>query len=738
VDKVTGVVKSIIYTNEKNGYTVCEVKTGKQVLTLVGLMPMLIPGETISALGEWTSHTEYGRQFSVKDCQRQPPSEEDEIEKYLSSGFIKGLGPSTAKKIVGRFGADTFQILAREPMRISEIKGITLEKALSFGQAFSEHESMRGIFMLAQRFGISSAYATKIWKKFGLAAEKEIMSNPYRLIEPDIGLGFKACDRIAQGMGIEAGSQFRLKSALHYVLNQSVQNGHTYYPIAALISETSQLTHVDQALVENAFDAMLLESAIHIEKQYPQRVYPDYLFEAERYCARRLSALNCEMACPIRGMDQWLVSYEERNNICLDEQQKAAIHCVLKHGLTVITGGPGTGKTTIIKTLLQIFEEHEAAIMLCAPTGRAAKRVSETSGYEAKTIHRLLEVGYTTGGDERPYFARNEENPLEADVIIVDEASMIDITIMGALLKAILPGTRLILVGDVDQLPSVGPGKVLSDIIDSREVPVVKLDKIFRQSEESMIVLNAHHINHGRQPVLNQEESDFYFISKLDARELVGTLTELCASVIPQRFGFDPLKEIQVLTPMRKGDAGVYHLNAMLQQRLNPPEENKPQKQTGSVCYRLGDRVMQIRNDYSKPWVLHDHRGGWTEGLGVYNGDMGVIMDIDLKAEVITVQFDDMRTCEYAFDSLDDLEHAYAVTVHKSQGSEFPAVIIALFSVPPALVCRNLLYTAVTRAKKLVVLVGSKSILQQMVDNLNERERYSGLKERLCLEKGLP
>ena len=738
MEQINGIVRSIVYANEKNGFTVCEVKSGRSIHMFVGYMPLLMPGESVSALGEWTIHPEYGTRFSVSDCKRQAPSEEDEMERYLAGGFIKGLGPSTAKKIVKHFKAETLMIMQSEPLKLTEIKGISDEKALYFGQAFQEHEAMRGVIMLVQRFGISSGYAVKIWKKFGSSAEKEIRRNPYRLIEPDIGVGFKTCDMIAQGLGIDPGSEFRLKSAIHFALSSSILNGNTYYLKYDLLKEAGSLTGMPEELISNAFDGMLLDSRIHVEKQYPERVYTDYLFEAERYCARRLAALNRDVGInEPANIDELLTQYETKNNISLDENQKSAINCSLKHGISVITGGPGTGKTTIIKALIEIFEEHGIKVMLCAPTGRAAKRISETSGYEAKTVHRLLEVGYAIGKDDTPYFGRNEDNTLETDVIIMDEASMIDIVIMNSLLKAMMPETRLILVGDVDQLPSVGPGKVLADIIECNEMPVVKLDKIFRQSEESMIIANAHRINRGVQPVINEEESDFYFIRKANSRAVVDAVIELCAAIIPEKFGYDSKKDIQVLTPMRKGDAGVYHLNAMLQERLNPYDDGKPQKLSGSIAYRTGDRVMQIRNDYNKPWTLFDEQGRLSEGQGVYNGDMGMIMDVDLKGSVLTVKYDDQRICEYPFDALDDLEHAFAVTVHKSQGGEFPAVVIPLFNVPPLLVYRNLLYTAVTRARKLVVLVGNPSILERMVDNFNERDRYSGLKERLRADNRL-
>lgn len=733
MEQISGIVKSIIFTNESNGYTVCEIRNGRRVHTLVGTMPMLIPGESITAIGEWKTHPEYGLQFAVSQCKRQVPTELEEIERYLASGFIKGLGPSTAGKIVEKFGEDTFAVLQSEPLRLTEIKGISAEKALAFGQAFAEHESMRGMVMLVQKFGISTLYAAKIWKKFGESAEREILENPYRLMDPDIGLNFKTCDSIAMGLGIDPCSQFRLKSAIWHVLTRSAQNGHTYYPKEDLIREAQNLAKVPEELLQNAFDALLMESAIHVERQHPDRVYIHQLFQAERYCARRLTSFKTFRDDSLAyDIERWLSEYEKKNRIVLDENQKAAINTALRNGVAVITGGPGTGKTTIIKALIEIFQEHGVKVLLCAPTGRAAKRISETSGYEAKTVHRLLEVAYEIGQQERIYFSRNEENPLDADAIIMDEASMIDIIIMSALLKAMKPGTRLILVGDADQLPSVGPGKVLSDIIESGAVPVVKLDRIFRQSEKSMIIVNAHRINRGLQPIFSDDEGDFFFIPKPNPRETVKAVLELCARHIPERFGYDFIRDIQVLTPMRKGDAGVTNLNAVLQQMFNPPSEAKPEKLSGGVAYRVGDRVMQIKNDYNKIWTQVDKKGNLEEGLGVYNGDTGIITDVDLKNQVLTVKYDDQRLCEYTFDSLDDLEHAYAVTVHKSQGSEFPAVVIPLVNVPRMLVYRNLLYTAITRAKKLVVIVGDPEILRRMIGNTDERERYSALKERLC------
>lgn len=730
--QISGVIKSIRYTNEKNGYTVCEVESEQKLVTMVGIMPLLSVGEYVTAKGKYVTHPTYGRQFEVESCERKKPSKEDEIMDYLSSGFIRGLGPATAKKIVETFKDKTFEIFEKEPYRLSEIKGISPQKALFFGQAFIEHEHIRNIVMFLNKFNISSGYAAKVWKRYGTYAGAEIQKNPYLLAENDIGVSFAECDRIAQYYGIEPYHKERLKCALLYILNKFTANGNTYAKKNELIDQGVRLTKVSEEYLLDAFDSLLLEGRICVEKRFPDRVYTDFLFQAECYCAHKLNLLN-RVFCDFDDgeTDKLLEEYEKNNNICLDEIQKMAIKSALNQGVFVITGGPGTGKTTIIKVLISIFQSRGLSIALTAPTGRAAKRVSEATGCEAKTIHRLLEVGYNIEEDEEPYFMHHEDNPLEYDVIIVDEASMIDIVLMSSLLNAILDGTRLIIVGDADQLQSVGPGKVLSDIIDSGQFPVVKLTTIFRQAEQSLIVTNAHLINQGSMPYINKEEGDFFFIPKMTSQDTAKAVLELCARVIPEKFGFDPIKDIQVLAPMRKGNTGISRLNEILQQTLNP-DNNRPQIVRGNIIYRTGDRVMQIRNDYTMPYVVTDEKGNWTEGIGVYNGDLGFITDIDNKNEIITVTYDDNRTCEYNFDQLDNLEHAYAITVHKSQGTEFPAVVIPLFSVPPMLMCRNLLYTAVTRAKELVVIVGSFEVMERMIENINERERFSGLKERLC------
>ncbi|NMA65254.1 MAG: AAA family ATPase, partial [Clostridiaceae bacterium] len=522
--QICGVIKSIRYTNEKNGYTVCDVQSENKVITFVGTMPLLNVGECIIAEGRFVTHATYGHQFMVESCERRKPSKEDEMRDYLSSGFIKGLGPATARKIVDTFKDKTFHIFENEPHRLTEIKGISPQKALLFSQAFIERENIRHIVMLLNKFNVSSSYAMKVWKRYGTYAETEIQKNPFLLAESDIGLNFSVCDRIASYYGIEPYYKERLKSALLYILNKFTASGNTYANKTELLNEGAKLTKVSEEFLIDAFDSLMLEGRIYVEKRFPDRVYIDSLFQAEKYCSQKLNLLN-ETFDDFNEIetDKLLGEFEKNNDIYLDEDQKKAIKSALNQGVFIITGGPGTGKTTIIKSLINIFESKRFSVTLTAPTGRAAKRISETTGCEAKTIHRLLEVGYSIDDEEEPYFMRNEDNPLDFDVIIIDEASMIDIILMSALLKAVLRGTRLILVGDVDQLPSVGPGKVLSDIIESEKFPVAKLTTIFRQAEQSLIVTNAHLINQGLMPHINSEEGDFYFIPRMTSQDTAKT-----------------------------------------------------------------------------------------------------------------------------------------------------------------------------------------------------------------------
>lgn len=732
MEKIEGIVEDIIFCNEDNWYTVCDIRSGRRLITVVGYMPGLAVGETIIVNGTWTVHQDYGKQLKAETYERVLPTTADSIFKYLSSGIIKGIGEVTARKIVDKFGDDTLRILQFEPIRLSEIKGISVDKALQIGQAFMEREQIRQTVMFLQNYGISATYAVKVWKKFGSESVNEIKNNPYRLTDEDINIGFKIADRVAISLGIDRESEFRIASGIQYALSKAVQDGHVYLPSEILVSYTSKLLDISPESVEETLSRMVFEESIYIEKaDDTDRVYLTAFYKAEQYVGRKLNILSSYTPKKeISNLDKILQGVENELNIEYTDEQLDAIRLSATESILVVTGGPGTGKTTLIKGIISMFEQCDMKIVLAAPTGRAAKRMTEATGREAKTIHRLLEMEFSLDESHRE-FKKNERDPIDADIIIIDEASMVDILIMNALLKAVEPGTRLILVGDVDQLPSVGPGRVLHDIIESRCIKTVRLTRIFRQAQESFIVLNAHRINKGEFPELNTPKDDFFFIPRSSSRSTASAILELCTVRIPEKFGLDPLKDIQVLSPAKKGDSGVYNLNVMLQQSLNPPKSGVREKPYRGMVFREKDRVMQIKNNYNLSWKIIEGDKGVIEGEGVFNGDMGIIREIDTENNYLTVLFDDGKLVEYDFDMLDELEHSYAITVHKSQGSEFPAVVIALSGIPPMLRCRNLLYTAITRAKHLVVLVGDIEILKQMVNNITEKERFTGLKERL-------
>ncbi len=738
MEQIEGIVEEIIYYNKDNGYTVCGIRTGRRFVTMVGYIPGIGVGETIHVDGNWTVHQDYGKQFKIQTYERRLPKTTDAIFKYLSSGVIKGIGEATAKKIVEAFGDNTLHVLQFEPQRLSEIKRISEDKALKIGQAFMEREQIRQTVMFLQGFGISTTYAVKVWKKFGKDSVDEIKRNPYRLTDEDINIGFKIADRIALTMGFEMNSKFRIQSGVQHSLSLAARNGHVYLPENTLISHAAKLLDVSFQAVSDALSTMVFEDSVYIEKAEPNKVYLTAFYKAELYVCRKINVL-C-LTSPkknIYNLEDSLKEVEEEEKVEYAEYQREAIRRSAQSSLLVITGGPGTGKTTLIRGIISLFEKQNMKITLAAPTGRAAKRMTEATGGQAKTIHRLLEVGYT-GDDEHMEFKKNENDLIEADVIIIDEVSMVDILLMQSLLKAIEPGTRLVLVGDVDQLPSVGPGRVLSDIIESGVPEVVYLNQIFRQAQESRIVLNAHEINRGKIPQMNPCDSDFFFVQRSNPKVTASAIMELCTARIPQKFGLDPMKDIQVMSPTKKGTAGVFSLNLELQKKLNPPRQDLREKIYGDSIFREKDRVMQIKNNYSLVWKAVDESGVDTEGEGVFNGDMGIISEIDPEESIITVTFDDGKIAEYGYDMLDELELSYAITVHKSQGSEFPAVVIALSGIPPMLTCRNLLYTGVTRACQLVVLVGEQAILKRMVENVSERKRYTGLAEKLkALSEGL-
>lgn len=729
---VEGTIEEIIFTNEMNGYTVCGIKGEKDTVIAVGYMPFLSVGETVKVTGKWINHPEYGDQLKVDLYEKVLPQTIDAMEKYLASGIIKGVGPATAARIVNTFGKDTLDIINFRPQMLAEVKGISLEKAIRIGQAFDEQKGLRNVVMFLQDYGISPSCCIKIHKAFGDKAVAEIKQNPYRLSEDVFGIGFKTADRIAMNLGINPSSSFRICSGIKHVLSQATGNGHTFMPEDRLRELTSQLLQTEVCQIEDALVSLVLDKSVISEKlEGINRLYLSPYYNAELGVCRKIIELaSMDFSSPLDDIKDKLDKIESVESIELAEMQRTAIQEALTNGILVITGGPGTGKTTIIKSILKLLEQERCRIALAAPTGRAAKRMSEATGYEAKTIHRLLEIAYS-GDDKDLLFQRNDMNPIEADVIIIDETSMVDILLMNHLLKAIPSRARLILVGDVNQLPSVGAGNVLKDIISSGLVKTVRLTEIFRQAQESMIIVNAHRINNGEMPLLNTRDKDFFFVPRNSPEAVVRTVTDLCSRRLPDTYGYDPMRQIQVLTPTKKGPTGVVNLNIELQKVLNQPDRKKCEKVCRDYIFREGDRVMQIKNNYNLTWVKNGQI--YLEGMGVFNGDTGIIKKIDEDEHVIEVLFEDDRLVEYDFGILDEIEPAFAVTIHKSQGSEFPVVVMPVFSGPPVLMTRNLLYTAVTRARDLVVLVGEERTLMEMVANEKETLRYSGLTGKLQL-----
>ncbi|HPL99094.1 MAG TPA: ATP-dependent RecD-like DNA helicase [Bacillota bacterium] len=730
MDEVQGTICEIIFRNEYNGYTVLDLECNNELHTLIGYFSFLNIGETIKAYGSWVQHPSYGSQFKVETYTTVTPATINGIEKYLSSGLIPGIGPHTAKKLVEKFGLDTLDIMQYNPDRLTEVEGIGDKKAAKISEAFQEQKELKDIMMFLEQYGIGPAYAVRIYRTYGANTIKEIKENPYKLADDIFGIGFKMADRIAMSMGVSKFSEYRTASGTRYVLNQYHGNGHTFVPQEELVRSSAALLDVDEAHIEDTIVRLFIDNKLVAENIGDIRgVYSVPFFRAESGTARRLMQLLYYKIPPMDlDMEGEIAEIEKAEGIELADKQKTAVKEALTQGILVITGGPGTGKTTTIKTIISIFEKHGLEVLLAAPTGRAAKRMQEATGREAKTIHRLLEFGYGDS-DEEMFFQKNEESPLECDVIIIDEVSMIDILLANNLLKAIAEGTRVILVGDVDQLPSVGPGNVLRDIIDSGVLPVVRLDEIFRQAESSMIVINAHRINRGEPPVLSSKNGDFFLIRQESQEDIVSTIIELCTSRLPKYTGLDPYEGIQVLSPMKKGLCGVLNLNHVLQEVLNPRGSGKEEKQHREVVFRVGDKVMQIKNNYRMKWRNINNLE--TEGEGVFNGDLGTIVSIDNEELYMEVVFDRERKVKYDFTMLDELEHAYALTVHKSQGSEFPVLVMPLTFGPPMLMTRNLLYTALTRAKSMVVLVGKERFLYQMINNNHIITRHSGLRKRL-------
>lgn len=744
-NSVQGLVTEVIYANDDNGYRIVEVELDapsegqlglKEKITVVGTMPDLQPGETISAEGAWKVHSVYGDQFEVRSFERILPQTAQQIERYLGSGIIKGIGVALAHRIVERFGEETLTIMDREPERLAEIKGISKHGAMEIAEQFAEQHQQREAMLFMQKYDISVAMGLRIYKKYKEKTIRTLQTNPYCLAEDIYGIGFRKADQIAQLMGMPSMSPFRIRAAVQYVLGEASGEGHIFLPRSILEDSVFRLTGADGILVENAITELALEKKlIEKEEEGQDRIFLSSLYYAESDTAWRLKQLIGQ--CPPYKEEfcrKLMKIVEKEQKIELSDEQRKAVLAALTHGVQVITGGPGTGKTTIIRVLLQVLETMEAEVMLAAPTGRAAKRMSETTGKEASTVHRMLEMQFSdeNASSFMQQFQRNEENPIEADVIIVDEMSMVDIQLMHNLLKGIAAGTRLILVGDADQLPSVGPGNVLRDIIESGMVPTTRLNQIYRQAEESDIVMNAHRINHGEYPEFNRQGTDFFLMRRSTREGVPPTLTDAILHRIPQFAKCSPMEDIQVLTPMKRGLLGVEQLNPLLQAALNPPASKKAELEYRGICFREGDKVMQIRNDYNMPWkVLNRYGYPIEEGEGVFNGDIGRIKHIDTEAKSITVVYDEAREVEYEYGSLDELEMAYAITIHKAQGSECPVVILPIFSGPGVLFSRNLLYTAVTRATKYVIIIGSEQMVRRMVDNDTQAVRYTSLKNRL-------
>lgn len=736
MEEISGYVDHIIFQNSENGYTVMNLMSEAEEITCVGMCRGLGQGETISAQGEYTEHPVYGKQFKLVSWHAVAPKDSASMERYLGSGAIKGIGPALAARIVKKFGDDTFRVIEEEPERLAEVKGISLQKAQEIGMQMEEKKDFRDALVYLQQYGISNTLAVRIYNKYGMGLYGVLKENPYRLAEDIHGVGFKMADELAGRLGIHTDSDYRIRSGIFYTLLQAVGEGHCYLPLEMLLERAGQLLGVKQEDIRPQLDNLMMDKKLVVKGNC---VFSTSYYYAELNCARMLSELNISM-CEAERLPAQDAAVKKRLqdlagslNMELDELQFGAVLQSIQSGLFILSGGPGTGKTTTINMMIRYFEAEGLDIFLGAPTGRAAKRMTEATGFEARTIHRMLELNSALSDEDarKVRFERNEENPLETDVVIIDEMSMVDIQLFQALLKAVVPGTRLILVGDVNQLPSVGPGQVLRDLIGSGRFPTVKLKKIFRQAEKSDIVVNAHRINRGEQIALDNQSRDFFMLERSDVNVMYKHIIQLIREKLPNYVNASSF-DIQVLTPMRKGSLGCETLNAILQQYLNPPEPGKREHASGANIYREGDKVMQVRNNYQLEWEVVSRYGiPVDKGTGIFNGDMGRILEINENLSSLVVEYDEQRRVTYPFSLLEELELSYAITIHKSQGSEYPAVLLPLLGGPRMLFNRNLLYTAITRARSCVTILGSSAAVRDMIENTSENRRFTALAQRI-------
>ena len=737
MEEIKGYVEHIVFRNEENGYTVFQLSNEDGEVTCVGTFACIQEGEMLKVCGQYKSHSLYGEQLQVISYELLEPEDLMSIERYLGSGAIKGLGVVFAGRIVRKFKGDTFRIIEEEPERLMEVQGIGERKAREIAQQVEEKKEMRKAMIYLQKYGVSISLSAKIYEYYGQKVYRVLEENPYQIADRIPGVGFKTADEIARKMGVCVDSDYRIRSGIVYALLQATTEGHIYLPEEELLERTKHILEIElQDLSQQLLDLSIEKKIVIKQKEEGRHIYAAQYYYMELNTAKMLCDLNVEYDVSDAEVTKRIFEIEKQSDIELDDMQRQAVVAAARKGIVVLTGGPGTGKTTTINTMIQFFESEGMSIYLAAPTGRAAKRMTEATGYEARTIHRMLEMNHFPDGEEHHMlYGRNEENPLEADVIIVDEMSMVDLPLFHVLLRAIVVGTRVIFVGDQDQLPSVGPGSVLKDLIDSQSFSVVKLTKIFRQAGQSDIVVNAHKINRGEEVVLDNKSQDFFFLKRQEADTIIAVCLTLIQKKLPKYVDAESY-DIQVLTPMRKGLLGVERLNVILQQYMNPPDPKKGEKEYGERIFRVGDKVMQIKNNYQLEWEISTKYGLVVDqGIGVFNGDIGKIVEIDHFNGVIQVEFEEKKRVKYPFELLEELELAYAITIHKSQGSEYPAVVIPLLQGPRQLYYRNLIYTAVTRARKCVTIVGSEEVFREMVENTNENNRYTSLAECISAMK---